>query len=31
MKEMDSFGYHTYYKDFCQFVRDYKPHGYGKK
>lgn len=31
LQEMDSFGYHTYYKDFAQFVRDYKPRGYGKK
>jgi len=30
LQEMDSFGYHTYYKDFAQFVRDYKPRGYGK-
>ena len=31
LQEMDSFGYHTYYKDFAQFVRDYKPRGYGKR
>jgi protein tyrosine/serine phosphatase len=31
LQEMDSFGYHTYYKDFAQFIRDYKPRGYGKK
>lgn len=31
LQEMNSFGYHTYYKDFAQFVRDYKPRGYGKK
>lgn len=31
LQEMDSFGYHTYYKDFAQFVRDYKPRGFGKK
>ena len=30
LQEMDSFGYHTYYKDFAQFVRDYKPRGFGK-
>ena len=31
MQEMQAFGYHTYYKDFAQFIRDYKPRGYGKK
>jgi len=31
LQEMDSFGYHTYYKDFAQFIRDYKPRGFGKK
>lgn len=31
LQEMDSFGYHTYYKDFAQFIRDYKPRGYAKK
>jgi protein tyrosine/serine phosphatase len=30
LQEMDSFGYHTYYKDLAQFVRDYKPRGFGK-
>jgi protein tyrosine/serine phosphatase len=30
LQEMDSFGYHTYYKDFAQFIRDYKPRGFGK-
>jgi len=31
LQEMDSFGYHTYYKDFAQFIRDYKPRGFAKK
>lgn len=31
LQEMDAFGYHTYYKDFAQFIRDYRPRGYGKK
>ena len=30
LQEMASFGYHTYYKGFAQFIRDYKPRGYGK-
>jgi len=30
LQEMASFGYHTYYKDFAQCIRDYKPRGYGK-
>jgi tyrosine-protein phosphatase SIW14 len=31
LQEMQAFGYHTYYKDFAQFIRDYKLRGYGKK
>jgi tyrosine-protein phosphatase SIW14 len=31
LQEMEAFGYHTYYKDFANFIRDYKPRGYGKK
>lgn len=31
LQEMQAFGYHTYYKDFANFIREYKPRGYGTK
>jgi tyrosine-protein phosphatase SIW14 len=30
LQEMESFGYHNYYKAFVQFIRSYKPRGYSK-
>lgn len=31
INEMQEFGYHDVYKDLIEFVRNYKPRGYGKK
>jgi protein tyrosine/serine phosphatase len=30
MQEMEAFGYHNYYRDLVNFIRTYKPAGYGK-
>jgi len=30
MQEMQAFGYHEIYRDFIEFIRNYKPQGYGK-
>jgi tyrosine-protein phosphatase SIW14 len=30
MQEMDAFGYHNIYRDLVNFIKTYKPRGYGK-
>jgi hypothetical protein len=31
VEEMRALGYHTYYRDLIEYVRAYRPKGYGRK